>query len=428
MKRTFSIRTFGCQMNGADSDSIEGMLLSLGMEKATNGTADLVLYNTCAVRDKAEHRMVSELGEVAKAKRLYPSMKIGILGCAAESLRPSLENRHYVDLIQDGKDLEEMKEAVLTLLPDEIELTPDVLSTHRAGHLSGMVPVIRGCSYMCSYCIVPRTRGLQRSRPLEEILQETEACLDKGSKEIYLLGQNFLAYGRDLREGLKPEEMVRAVHDAFPECRRIRFLTSHPHDVTRSFLEVLSSLPRVAPYFHLPFQSGSDAVLKAMRRITTRAVVEKKMGWIREIWPQASISTDIIIGFPTERASDFDDTLSLVDSLDLDFAYSFLYSPRPQTRAWEMGDPIPHTEKVDRMTRLQDLLGSIWSRKNAQWIGNTVSILVEGPEKSGKANRFTGRSPSWHPVHFTSDIDPTGTFVDVKIERSGKTSLGGVHV
>lgn len=425
MTRTYHVRTFGCQMNLADSDSVEGMLRSLGLEEAAEEEADLVLYNTCAIREKAEHRMLSELGSLRRLKSDRPTMKVGILGCAAESLREDLEEDGLVDLVADGRDLDAMKGAVLEALPEEIALTADTLRLHRAGKLSGMVPAIRGCSYMCSYCIVPRTRGLQRSRPVAEILADVEACLDAGSKEIYLLGQNFLSYGKDLPGRPSPEEMVAAVHDTFPECRRVRFLTSHPHDLRVGFLEAMAALPRVAPYMHLPFQAGSDAVLKAMRRITTRAVVRERAAWVREHWPGATLSTDIIVGFPTETDADFDDTLSLVRDVSYDFAYTFMYSPRPETRAWHLGDPVPREVKAERFARLQAELEPLARSSFARLVGKRVEVLVEGPDRK-TPGRWTGRAGTWHRVHFDSPGDHTGRFVEVDVESAGRSSVSGV--
>tara|TARA_Y100000588_G_C14281426_1_gene937513 strand:- start:27369 stop:28613 length:1245 start_codon:yes stop_codon:yes gene_type:complete len=411
-------------MNTADSDSIAGMLDDFGFEKSTEEKADIVLYNTCAVREKAEQRMRSELGSVRIRKESNPEVKIGILGCAAESLKEKLEKEEWIDIVQDGKNLEKMKEAVMKILPDEYETTQDSFGLHRSGENSGMIPVIRGCSYMCSYCIVPRTRGLQRSIPLKEILKDVELSIEKGSKEIYLLGQNFLSYGRDLSKKTSPEEMISTVHDSFPELKRIRFLTSHPHDLTKNFLQTMNSLPRVARYLHLPFQSGSDTVLKAMRRITTRQTVIEKSQWVREIWKDATLSTDIIVGFPTETEKDHKETISLLEEVQYDFAYSFLYSPRPQTKAFPLGDPIPHKEKVKRLSEVTKVLNSIWFEKNKKYLGKTVEVLVEN--KEGKSeNRWTGRSEGFHLVHFDSNTNPIGKYVKVKITKTGSTFLGG---
>ena len=368
--------------------------------------------------------MRSELGSVRIRKEKNPEVKIGILGCAAESLKEKLEKEAWIDIVQDGKDLEKMKEAVMQILPDEYEPTQDSFGLHRGGENSGMIPVIRGCSYMCSYCIVPRTRGLQRSIPLEEILKDVELSIEKGSKEIYLLGQNFLSYGRDLSKKISPEEMISTVHDSFPELKRIRFLTSHPHDLTKNFLQTMTSLPRVAKYLHLPFQSGSDTVLKAMRRITTRRTVIEKSQWVRDIWKDATLSTDIIVGFPTETKKDHEETISLLEEVQYDFAYSFLYSPRPQTKAFPLGDPIPHKEKVERLSEVTKVLNSIWFEKNKKYLGKTVEVLAESKEGKSK-NRWTGRSEGFHLVHFDSDTNPIGKYVKVKITKTGSTFLGG---
>ena len=411
-------------MNEADSDSIAGMLDNFGLERSEEEKADIVLYNTCAVREKAEQRMRSELGSVRIRKEINPEIKIGILGCAAESLKEKLEKEKWIDIVQDGKDLEEMKKAVIEILPNEFEPTQDSFDVHRGGQNSGMIPVIRGCSYMCSYCIVPRTRGLQKSIPIEKILKDVEVSLEAGSKEIYLLGQNFLSYGRDLAKKTSPEEMVSAVHDSFPELQRIRFLTSHPHDLTKNFLQTMKSLPRVAKYLHLPFQSGSDTVLKAMRRITTRKTVIEKTEWVREIWPEATLSTDIIVGFPTEKKKDHDETISLLKEVEYDFAYSFLYSPRPQTKSYPLGDPIPHKEKVKRLSEVTGVLNEIWFAKNKKYIGQTVKVLAERKEGK-KENRWTGRSEGFHLVHFDSKENPVGKYLNIKIDKTGSTFLGG---
>ena len=411
-------------MNEADSDSIAGMLDNLGLEKSEEEKADIVLYNTCAVREKAEQRMRSELGSVRIRKEENPEIKIGILGCAAESLKEKLEKEKWIDIVQDGKDLDKMKKAVIEILPNEFETTQDSFDIHRGGQNSGMIPVIRGCSYMCSYCIVPRTRGLQRSIPIEKILKDVEVSLEAGSKEIYLLGQNFLSYGRDLSKKVSPEEMISAVHDSFPELQRIRFLTSHPHDLTKNFLQTMKSLPRVAKYLHLPFQSGSDSVLKAMRRITTRKTVIEKTEWVREIWPEATLSTDIIVGFPTEKKKDHDETISLLKEVEYDFAYSFLYSPRPETKSYPLGDPIPHKEKVKRLSEVTDVLNEIWFARNKRYIGKTVKVLAERKEGK-KENRWTGRSEGFHLVHFDSKENPVGKYLNIKIDKTGSTFLGG---
>tara|TARA_B100000029_G_C17492487_1_gene929636 strand:- start:56 stop:1300 length:1245 start_codon:yes stop_codon:yes gene_type:complete len=411
-------------MNEADSDSIAGMLDNIGLERTEEDKADIVLYNTCAVREKAEQRMRSELGSVRMRKEKNPEIKIGILGCAAESLKEKLEKEEWIDIVQDGKDLDKMKKAVIQILPDEFEVSQDSFEIHRGGENSGMIPVIRGCSYMCSYCIVPRTRGLQRSISIEKILKDVEVSLDSGSKEIYLLGQNFLSYGRDLPKKTSPEEMISTVHDSFPELKRIRFLTSHPHDLTKNFLQTMNSLPRVAKYLHLPFQSGSDSVLKAMRRITTRDTVVKKSEWVRELWPGATLSTDIIVGFPTEKTKDHEETMSLLKEVKYDFAYSFLYSPRPQTKSYPLGDPVPHKEKVRRLSEITELINKIWFKKNKKYIGKTVEVLAERKEGK-KEKRWTGRSEGFHLVHFNSEENPIGKYLKIKINETGSTFLGG---
>ncbi|MHA2610297.1 MAG: tRNA (N6-isopentenyl adenosine(37)-C2)-methylthiotransferase MiaB [bacterium JZ-2024 1] len=429
--KTFYIRTFGCQMNEADSAEIAEFLLSLGLQPAENvKKADLVLVNTCSVRAKAEQKAFSYIGGLKRWKENEKGRKLGVMGCMAARIPQVISAQFpYVDAVIPGKSIEEMKETVRRLLPEDMEnlpsLKPAWLSSLSTCSPVGMVSVIRGCSHNCSFCVVPYVRGPSRSVPPEEVLETIRRYVQRGIKEIYLLGQSILDYGKDFDTPFFLEDLLEKIHQEVPELLRIRFITSHPKDVTLRFVRAVRNLPKVMEYFHIPFQSGSNKVLRDMRRGITREEYKEKVAMIREEIPHAGISSDIIVGFPTETEEDFEETRKLVQEVQLDSAYVFKYSPREHTlSALKWHDAVPPRVKSQRFHLLWEDIKALSLQRNQQWVGKTGEILVEGEEKG----YLYGRLPDFRMVHIEGKKDLIGSLVRVFIHQAGTWTLKGTLI
>jgi tRNA-2-methylthio-N6-dimethylallyladenosine synthase len=436
MKPKYLIETFGCQMNELDSEKISGVLDHAGYEEADGPeSADVIVLNTCSVRDKAVEKVYARLGEFRRLKRERPDLRVCVAGCMAQ-LEPGriLARAPYVDVVagpQKGLLLPGLIErargsggSVIARRGDPPAAAAETPHIRRRSTYSAWVTISEGCSRRCSFCVVPLARGPERPRPSARILEEVRALADEGYVEIVLLGQTVNSY-RDREAGVGFARLLREAA-AVPGIRRIRFTSPHPGDFTDELLETMVSCPAVCNQIHLPVQSGSTRVLRAMRRGYTR---EQYLDIIRRIRAAArpiAVSTDLIVGFPGETEGDFEDTLTLLDEVQYDSAFSFKYSPRPDTAALALEDDVPDEEKGRRLTLLQERQRHIQSARNSRYVGRIVEVLVEGKARSRMA--LAGRSSDNRIVNFDGPETPPGTFAEVEITGFGPNSLKGVRV
>jgi tRNA-2-methylthio-N6-dimethylallyladenosine synthase len=427
--QTFHIRTFGCQMNEADSQEIREMLLSLGLTETENWeNADLVLVNTCSVRKKAEEKAFSFIGETRAWREADSGRRLAVMGCIAARDPDGIRRRfEFVDAIIPGKDLDAMKKSVRDILPEDLALLPHLsgypASNHGSSPVVGMVSVIRGCNNACSFCIVPYVRGREVSVPPEKVVDRVARLVEGGSAEIYLLGQSILDYGKEWTPPFLLEDLLAKVASEVPGLRRLRFITSHPKDVTRRLVEAVRDIPLVAPYFHIPFQSGSDKILERMRRDITVQQYYETVDLIRSTIPSASISTDIIVGFPGETDEDFEGTMEVVERVRFDGAFVFKYSPREHTLArLKWGDPVPPTVKSQRFIRLYNRVKDIVFEKNREKVGTIGEVLVEG----ARDGMLYGRLADYRMTHFRGPPEWIGQLIPVRIESAQNWSLRAV--
>ncbi len=437
-KRTAFVVTFGCQQNEADSERMRGLCRTMGYDLTdVPEGADLILVNTCAVRDHAERKVFSLLGTYKKYKEQNPALLIGVCGCmAAESGAVThLKNgMHYVSFTLEPHAIYRLPERIAAAmfegkrgfapLGDAADIAEDLPAVRRERHRA-FVPVMYGCNNFCTYCIVPYTRGRERSREAGRILDECRTLLRDGCREITFLGQNVNSY----RDGETDFAALLERAAEIPGDFILRFMTSHPKDVSDRLISVMSRcVPKVAPCFHLPLQSGSDAVLRAMHRTYDREhylEIEEKL---RDAVPGIALSTDVIVGFPGERDEDFEDTLAVLSGVRFDNVYSFLYSKREGTRAATMEKQVPESVKSARMARLLSLQDGISRERAAAYVGKTLRVLCDGADRRGGENLRCGKSATGYLVHFPADEDPTGTFVNVKIDRTGSFELYGTVI
>jgi tRNA-2-methylthio-N6-dimethylallyladenosine synthase len=434
--RRYHVTTFGCQMNAHDSERIKGMLEELGLgEAATAGDADVVVFNTCTIREKPDTKLAAYLGEAAARKREQPDRVIAVGGCYAEAQRERIfELYPAVDVAFGPGSIAHLGEwlgAGGLGMPrgrfglDDREFAAE-LPMHNERSFQAWVQVSMGCNSKCSYCIVPAVRGREQSRRPGEIVGEIQRLVEQGVKEITLLGQNVNSWGRDLLPGAKTEfgELLRAC-DAIDGIERIRFTSPHPKDFRDPVIAAMTECATVCEHVHLPLQSGSSRLLKAMRRTYTRerylALVQK----MRAAIPDLAFGTDIIVGFPGETEADFLETVTVVEEVGYDSAFTFVYSPRAGTEAAAMPDQVPHEVKIERMERLVDVVQRSARVRNAARIGRMEQVLVEGPSRTDPS-LLRGRTRRNTTVNFTGDAPP-GDLVDVLIESATSTTLKGVQ-
>ncbi|MBU0507390.1 tRNA (N6-isopentenyl adenosine(37)-C2)-methylthiotransferase MiaB [bacterium] len=417
------IRTYGCQMNVSDSQTIESLLNEAGYSFANSpDEADVVLINTCAVREHAETRALGQLADLARLKKTKPHTVIGILGCVAQARRREiLDAMPYVDIVV-GPDAYRKLPALLeerlisppgtpglleTALVRE-ELYDEVVPRHHGG-VTAFVTIIRGCDKFCSFCIVPRTRGRERSRPLPSILREVEALVGQGVREVMLLGQNVDSYRWEDRVFADCLSAVAKVDG----LARVRYMTSHPSDISEQLLDVMAGEPKICPFLHLPAQAGSDRILERMNRPYTREHYLKIIAVARKRMPELALSTDLIVGFPAETEEDFEQTLELVREVRYDTAFTFKYSARPGTKAARLDDDVPDAVKIERLERLNTLQKRISRERNLEQLGKRTEILVEGEAPKDSA-MWMGRTPDYRPVVIAKNGDRIG---DVSLVR-----------
>jgi tRNA-2-methylthio-N6-dimethylallyladenosine synthase len=433
MKR-FHVTTFGCQMNEHDSERMKGMLESLGYAEApAREDADLILFNTCSIREKADSRFVAHLHEAKALKKRDPERVIGVGGCWAQSVKDHVFRQFpFVDVAFGPGQVHKLAEfltsdSITAQGFFEFEGFTGHLPAKRGRDFQGWVQISAGCNMVCSYCIVPSTRGREVSRPMGELVEEVAGLAGDGVREVTLLGQNVNSYGRDLRvDGGRPRrfsELLRAI-DAIDGIDRIRYTSPHPKDMREDVIRAHAELASLCEHVHLPLQSGSSRILKAMRRTYDRKRYLDRVAMIREHVPDCALTTDIIVGFPGETEDDFAQTLELCEEVGYDSAFTFVYSPRRGTEAATMTDGVvPHEVKVERMQRLVEVVQRRAHERAQRFVGRTLDVLVEGPSRTDPS-RLRGRSRHNKAVNFSGLAAP-GEIVPVEIHAATSQTLAG---
>ncbi len=429
--RKYHLTTFGCQMNEHDSERMKGMLESLGYsEAAERSDADLILFNTCSIREKADERFVAHLHEANALKRRAPETVIGVGGCWAQSVKDEVFQRFpFVDVAFGPGQVHKLAEFLTSdsLTAQgffEFESFTGDLPVKRAREFQGWLQISVGCNCVCSYCIVPSTRGREVSRDPETLIGELERMAADGVTEVTLLGQNVNSYGRDLpsESRVSFSDLLRRA-DAVGGIERIRYTSPHPKDMREDVILAHAELPALCEHIHLPLQSGSSSVLKRMRRTYTRERYLDRVALIREHVPDCAITTDIIVGFPGETEDDFRQTLEVAEQVGYDGAFTFIYSPRRGTEAAEMVEQIPHEVSVERLERLVAVIQRRAAERSQRFVGRTLDVLVEGPSRTDPT-RLRGRSRHNKVVNFDGLGEP-GDFVDVEITGATSQTLTG---
>lgn len=442
-RRRYHITTFGCQMNKADSERMAGILEEMGFDWSEDpNEANLILYNTCTIRDNAEQKVYSYLGRQAKRKHEQPDLTLVVAGCVAQQEGETLLRRvPELDLVmgpQHANRLQDLLEQVFSgnqiVATEPIHIVEDITKPRRDSTVTAWVNVIYGCNERCTYCVVPNVRGVEQSRPPEAIRAEMEQLGRQGFKEVTLLGQNIDAYGRDLpgvtesgRHQHTLTDLLYDVHDV-PGIERIRFATSHPRYFTERLIRACAELPKVCEHFHIPFQSGDNEILKAMARGYTQEKYRRIIDKIREYMPDASISADAIVGFPGETEEQFENTLKLVDDIGFDLLNTAAYSPRPGTPAALWENQLSEEVKSDRLQRLNHLVAIKAAAASQRYLGRIEEVLVEDQNLKDKT-QVMGRTRGNRLTFFTGDINALkGQLVTVKITEVRAFSLTGEPV
>jgi tRNA-2-methylthio-N6-dimethylallyladenosine synthase len=429
--KTYHLTTFGCQMNEHDSERMKGMLQSLGYGEAdSRERADVILFNTCSIRESADNRFIGQLGEAKRLKAEDPSRVVGVGGCWSQSMKERVfEQFPFVDVAfgpgQIPKLAEFLTQDSLTAQGYfEFEGFSGHLPMRRERDFQAWVQVSVGCNCACSYCIVPSTRGREVSRPAAELIEEVRRLAGDGVREVTLLGQNVNSYGRDLPRAAKTSfAELLAMVDAVDGIERVRYTSPHPKDMREEVIRAHAELPSVCEHIHLPLQSGSSRLLKAMRRTYDRSRYLDRVALIRDLVPDCAITTDIIVGFPGEDEHDFDETLEVVDQVGYDSAFTFIFSPRRGTEAANLPDQLPHRVKRDRMERLVELVQRRARQRAQRFVGRSMEVLVEGPSRTDPA-RLRGRIRHNKTANFDGAAE-AGELVDVEISSATSTTLSG---
>jgi len=434
-QKTFYLEVFGCQMNVHDSEKVVGTLLSQGYRQvSTVEEAGLILYNTCSIRDKAEQKVFHRLADYKKLQKQGKSF--GVLGCVAQQEGEKIFDRaphvsmvcgsaSYRNLPQMLVQLEAGKQRITGLDDRETDECFETEFTARTNPHRGYLTIIEGCDKFCAYCVVPFTRGKERSRTSDSVLAEARQMADLGYTEVQLLGQNVNSY-QDPSRKKTFAELLAAVGE-LAGIRRVRFTTSHPRDFGRDIIEAIESVSTLCDHVHLPVQSGSDRVLDAMQRLYTRDQYLERIAWMKAAKREISITSDMIVGFPGETEADFEQTLALIDEVEYDSIFCFKYSPRPNTAALQMEDRIPEDEKQRRLVILQEKQRGIQIRRNADLVGTIQEVLVESFNPA--LQQWAGHTSCNRTLNFTnsdtSGNDLGGTYVSVRVNRAGPNSLVG---
>jgi tRNA-2-methylthio-N6-dimethylallyladenosine synthase len=429
--KRYHLTTFGCQMNEHDSERMKGMLESLGYsEVGERSEADLILFNTCSIREKADDRFIAHLREANALKRRAPDTVIGVGGCWAQSVKDEVFQRFpFVDVAFGPGQVHKLAEFLTSdsLTAQgyfEFEGFTGDLPVKRAREFQGWLQISVGCNCVCSYCIVPSTRGREVSREPDILIAEVERLAGDGVTEVTLLGQNVNSYGRDLpfERRMSFSELLRRV-DEVPGIERIRYTSPHPKDMREDVILAHAEVEALCEHIHLPLQSGSSAILKRMRRTYTRERYLDRVALIREHVPDCALTTDIIVGFPGETEEDFRQTLEVAELVGYDSAFTFIYSPRRGTEAAELDEQIPHELKVQRLERLVEVIQRRAAERAQRFVGRTLEVLIEGPSRTDPT-RLRGRSRHNKVVNFDGLGEP-GEYVQVEITGATSQTLMG---
>jgi tRNA-2-methylthio-N6-dimethylallyladenosine synthase len=431
------IKTHGCQMNEYDSAKMADVLAaSHDLELTENeAEADVILINTCSIREKAQEKVFSQLGRWKELKQANPALVIGVGGCVASQEGAAIVKRApYVDLVfgpQTLHRLPAMIEARKSTQRAQVDISfPEIekfdrLPEPRAEGVTAFVSIMEGCSKYCSYCVVPYTRGEEISRPFDDVIAEVAALADQGVREVNLLGQNVNAYRGPMHDGSVADlsVLIHAIAQ-IDSIGRIRFTTSHPLEFSDSLIEAYANVPKLANYLHLPVQAGSDRILSAMKRGYTTLEFKQKIRKLRKVRPDISVSTDIIVGFPGETDVDFEQTMKLVEDIIFDQSFSFIFSRRPGTPAANLHDDTPDEVKHARLQRLQTTINANAKKISENMVGTVQNVLVEGPSKKNP-HEMAGRTENMRYVNFPGDARMVGQFIDVQITQAMSNSLRG---
>ena len=435
----YYIKTYGCQANERDGETLAGILESMGYSVTDEiKEADVVLLNTCAIRENAEEKVFGKVGYIKNLKRTRPNLIVGLCGCMAQEevvVNRILKKHPQIDLIFGTHNIHRLpqllkqamfeKEKVIEVWSKEGDVI-EYLPSHRAHEQKAWVNIMYGCNKFCTYCIVPYTRGKERSRLKEDILKEVNELKDNGYKEITLLGQNVNSYGKDFEN--YNYDFANLLEDvAKTGIDRIRFTTSHPWDFSEAMIDTIAQYDNIMPYIHLPVQSGNNEVLRRMGRRYTREQYLELFNKIREKIPHCSITTDIIVGFPGETDEQFEDTMTLYDYCEYDLAYTFIYSPREGTPAAKMEDDISMETKEQRLYRLNEMVTEKAYKKNQRFLGEVVEVLVDGTSKRDD-NMLTGYTEHQKLINFKGNPEHIGQIVKVKITEVKTWALKGEEV
>lgn len=436
VRRRAFVLTFGCQQNEADSEKIAGMSIEMGYEITKNPEdADLIMVNTCAIREHAEQKALSIVGQYKHLKAKKPTLVIGVCGCmvAQEHRKNDIKFRYpYVDFLFGTSSLYRFPELLCKKLEKGKRLyateetfypISEGLPIRRENGYRAWVSVMYGCDNFCSYCIVPYVRGRERSREMKYIIEEVKGLVADGYRDITLLGQNVNSYGKDSAEGYDFADLLAEL-DKIPGEYLLRFMTSHPKDASKKLIDVMASSKHIAHQFHLPMQSGSDRILKNMNRHYDTAKYNEIVSYMREKMPDVVLTSDIIVGFPGETEEDFSDTLAMLEKVQFDMLYSFIYSPRKGTPAAEMEDQIPRAVQGERFSRLLKVQEGIGMEKNAKCVGKTMRVLCDGVSK-GNPNLYSGRTEGNKIAFFEGCPEDVGKFVNFVAERADSYAFYG---
>jgi tRNA-2-methylthio-N6-dimethylallyladenosine synthase len=433
VSKSFHVTTFGCQMNEHDSERMKGMLNGLGYaEVSERSAADLILFNTCSIRESADSRFIAHLGEAKRLKSENPGRVVGVGGCWAQSVKDEVFERFpFVDVAFGPGQIHKLAEFLTSDSLSaqgffEFEEFAGHLPARRARPFQAWLQISQGCNCVCSYCIVPSTRGREASRPAPELIAEVEALAAEGVREVTLLGQNVNSYGRDLtgEARLSFAELLRAI-DLIQGIARIRYTSPHPKDMRDDVIAAHAECNAVCAHIHLPLQSGSTRILKAMRRTYNRERYLDRVALIRERLPDSAITTDIIVGFPGESDDDFEQTLEVAEQVGYDGAFTFVFSPRRGTEAASMDGMVPHPVKVERMERLVEVVQRRARERAQRFVGRTLDVLVEGTSRTDPT-RLRGRTEHNKTVNFDGTAKP-GEIVGVTVEAATSTTLSGTE-
>jgi tRNA-2-methylthio-N6-dimethylallyladenosine synthase len=434
----FYIQTFGCQMNVHDSEQIETLLSDIDYKQTENiNMADLILLNTCSIREKAAQKVYSQLGRLAKIKDQNPKLIIGVGGCLAQHLGEKFHKKvYYLDFVFGTHNIHLLPRIIVSIEKKRKKITEinfhkslnsiGVFVPPQAGAISAFVTIMQGCNNFCSYCVVPYLRGPEMSRSSEDIIEEIRKLADHGIKEVTLLGQNVNSYGKTLNDGSNFTSLIKKI-GKISGIKRIRFTTSHPRDLSMELINCFSEEEKLCRHIHLPVQSGSDRILTLMNRGYTVEEYTKKIDHLRKLTPHISITSDVIVGFPGETKKDYQETIDMMEKIRFDSLFSFKYSEREGTAAQKLKDQVEESEKLKRLEKLQSLQNQHTLEKNTALEGSTQELLVESKSKNSE-NDLMGRTSSWKIVNFKGESDLIGKLVDIKISKAYLHSLRGKTV